>query len=219
MKKPPTSERLGYKSFYRRNLPHIQPVDADFFVTFRVAGSLPEKVLARMAEERRWRREIFDRLAAKTPISMTEVARRHFKVLDKYLDNATTGPTWLADSRIANLVSAAMHYRDGKAYRLDAFSIMPNHVHSIFRPLMQGAEPYSLASIMHSLKRKTAQQANQLLHRSGSFWAHENFDHYIRDGVERKRILEYVLNNPVKAGLVERWQDWPWNYLRFGLLT
>ena len=62
MKKSPKSERLGYKSFYRRNLPHIQPVDADLFVTFRLAGSLPKKVLAQMAEERRWREEIQRRI-------------------------------------------------------------------------------------------------------------------------------------------------------------
>lgn len=72
---------------------------------------------------------------------------------------------------------------------------------------------------MHSLKRHTAQQANQVLGRSGIFWAHESFDHYIRDGAERRRIIEYVLQNPVKAGLAKRWQDWPWNYVRTALLT
>lgn len=39
-------------------------------------------------------------------------------------------------------------------------------------------------------------------------WAHEGFDHYICDAEERQRILAYVLNNPVKAGYVKRWQDW-----------
>ena len=53
MKRTPTLDRLGYKSFYRRNLPHIQPLNSALFVTFRLAGSLPEEVLARMAEERR----------------------------------------------------------------------------------------------------------------------------------------------------------------------
>jgi putative transposase len=218
MDESPTPDRFGYRSFYRRNLPHIQPVGADLFVTFRLADSLPQKVLAWMAEERRWREEIQSRIN-KPSQHVTSLARRHFAVLEKYLDNFTTGPTWLAEPPVADLVTEALHHRDGRVYRLDAFSIMPNHVHSVFMPLMRDENPYSLSSIMHSLKRHTAQQANQVLGRSGMFWAHESFDHYIRDGAERRRIIEYVLQNPVKAGLVERWEDWRWNYVRTELLV
>ncbi len=213
---PPTSGRLGYKSFYRRNLPHIQPVGADLFLTFRLAGSLPRNVLTQMAEDLRWRGEILTRHNLKNP--STESARRHFAFLEKYLDSAAVGPTWLSDSRVADLVAAALHYRHGKVYRLDAFSIMPNHVHCIFGPLIRDEAPYSLSSIMHSLKRNTAQQANQVLKRSGGFWAHENFDHYIRDRTELNKIVKYVLQNPVKAGLAAEWGDSRWNYVRRGLL-
>jgi REP element-mobilizing transposase RayT len=216
MNTPPTSDRLGYKSFYRRNLPHIQPVGADLFLTFRLAGSLPRNVLTQMAEDCRWRGEILANHNLKKP--STESARRHFAFLEKYLDSAAVGPTWLSDSRVADLVSAALHYRDGKIYRLDAFSIMPNHVHCVFRPLNRDEAPYSLSSIMHSLKRNTAKEANQLLKRSGSFWAHENFDHYIRDRAELNKIVRYVLQNPVKARLADDWDNWRWNYVRSGLL-
>lgn len=167
-----------------------------------------------MAEERRWREEIQSRIDQPSKSELSALARRHFAVLEKYLDNFTTGPTWLAEPSVADLVAEALHHRDGRVYRLDAFSIMPNHVHSVFTPLMRDETPHSLSSIMHSLKRHTAQQANQVLGRSGIFWAHESFDHYIRDGAERRRIIEYVLQNPVKAGLVECWEDWRWNYLR-----
>jgi putative transposase len=70
---------------------------------------------------------------------------------------------------------------------------------------------------MHSLKRNTAKAANQILNRSGAFWAHESFDHYIRNQTELRRTIKYVLANPVKANLVSGWQDWPWNYVRNGL--
>lgn len=141
MDKSPTRERFGYRSFYRRNLPHIQPVSADLFVTFRLADSLPQNVLAWMAEERRWREEIKSRIDPPSKPELSELARRHFAVLEKYLDTARVGLTWLADARVADLVSAALHYRDGNVYRLDAFSIMPNHVHSVFMPLMRGEPP------------------------------------------------------------------------------
>ena len=138
-------------------------------------------------------------------------------MLESCLDKAATGPTWLADPAIADVVAEALNYRDDRVYRLDAYSIMPNHVHTVFAPLNLEAFPVALSSIMHSLKRNTAKRANQILKRSGAFWEHESFDHYIRNEAEFGRIIKYVLENPVKAGLVKRWQDWPWNYLRFGI--
>ena len=67
---------------------------------------------------------------------------------------------------------------------------------------------------MQSLKGFTAFQCNRLLRREGEFWAHESFDHYVRDADEWHRIVAYVLNNPVKAGWVGEWREWKWNYLR-----
>ena len=209
------SDRLGFKSFYRRNLPHIQSLDATLFVTFRLADSLPQHVLAYLAEERRLLQQKLNSNQFSTAHSRSiNLARRHFAMLEACLDRATEGPTWLSNYAVADLVAEALHYRDAKQYRLDTFSIMPNHVHAVFAPLMKGAVPQSLSSIMHSLKRNTAKRANELLGRSGTSWEHETFDHYIRNQGERKRIVRYVLENPVKAGLVRTWQEWPWNYVR-----
>ncbi len=67
---------------------------------------------------------------------------------------------------------------------------------------------------MQSLKGYTALNANQILNRKGEFWAHESYDHWTRDNAEWQRTVAYVLNNPLKASLVDRWQDWRWNYRR-----
>jgi putative transposase len=98
--------------------------------------------------------------------------------------------TWLANSAIADLVAEALHYRDGKHYRLDAYTIIPNHVHTGFAPLSEETSSVPLSAIMHSLKRNTAKQAKRLLKRSGYFWEHESFDHYIRNQTEFKRIIK-----------------------------
>ncbi len=71
---------------------------------------------------------------------------------------------------------------------------------------------------MQSLKGYTARQGNLALGRRGAFWQHESFDHVVRDRAEFGRIINYVLNNPVKAGLVNHWQDWKWNYCRASLI-
>ena len=72
----------------------------------------------------------------------------------------------------------------------------------------------TLSSIMQSLKGYTAWKANRLLGRSGAFWHHESYDHAVRNASEWQRIITYVLNNPVKAGLVDEWEKWRWSYYR-----
>ena len=170
-----------------------------------------------MAEERHLLERTLKNAATESKSRFSELARRHFATLESCLDKATTGPTWLADARIANLVAEALRYRDGTEYTLDVYSIMPNHVHAVFEPLMLNNLPKPLSLIMHSLKRHTAERANRILNRTGKFWEHESFDHYIRNRAEWKRIVEYVLENPVKAGLVKSWTEWPWNYVRGSL--
>jgi REP element-mobilizing transposase RayT len=184
-----------------------------------LAGSLPKEVLAHMAEERRLMQESFASSDPKSESRYKVLARRHFAMLERWLDKPKAGPTWLADVRIASVVAEALQFRDARNYRLDAYSIMPNHVHAVFAPLATQNQPQSLSSIMHSLKRNTARRANQVIHRSGPFWEHESFDHYIRNQTEFNRIIKYVLENPVKAGLVKSWRDWRWNYVRSSLAT
>ena len=92
---------------------------------------------------------------------------------------------------------------------------MPNHVHAVFAPNNDEAgRPLALQAIMKSLKRYTSGQANDVLGRQGQFWQYENYDHVIRNAAEWERVITYVLNNPVKAGLVETWEQWPWTFYR-----
>lgn len=217
MKGTPAPSRFAYQASYRRNLPHIQPPETDLFLTFRLVDSLPAEVLIRMSKERRVVEESL-KLRGLDSRALGQLARRHFAMLESWLDKAIIGPTWLADSRVADILVEALHHRDGVKYQLDAYSVMPNHVHAVFEPLLRDDVPESLSSIMHSLKRHTARRANQILERGGQFWEHESFDHYIRSMAERNRILNYVVQNPVKAGLAKKWSEWPWNYVRPSLI-
>ncbi len=139
--------------------------------------------------------------------------RRFFGQWDAVLDQGM-GPDWLRNPMIAKLVADAMRFFDGKRYDLLAYCIMSNHVHVVLTPLVNAATEgcYPLAQIMHTLKGYTAGRANRLLDRSGAFWLHESYDHCVRSEAELQRIVAYVVNNPVKAGLVSDWQAWPWTY-------
>ena len=71
---------------------------------------------------------------------------------------------------------------------------------------------HTLSSILHSWKSYTSHEANKILGRTEkSFWQSESFDHWVRDDGERARLVTYVENNPVKAGLCARPEVWKWS--------
>lgn len=212
--------KLDYKFLYRRRLPHIQPEGATLFVTSRLEGSLPAKVVQKLNQEK----EKIDHNLGN--ILITKERKREanleyqqlFVKWDDALDAHNSDVRYLADPRIANVVSASLHHRDEKVYELIAFCIMPSHLHILFTPLKENADHYySLSKIMHSLKRHTAREANLILGREGTFWQHENYDHFIRDESELERTIKYILYNPVKANLVKEQKDWKWSYCKYDL--
>jgi len=208
--------RLEYQLFHRRHLPHFQPPGATLFVTFRLAGSLPAEMLAELAQEAERIEHVLRKIAdPAVRVCQADRAQRYlFGKWDRALQASTASPFYLQDPRIAAIVAESLHYRDKQVYDLHAFCVMPNHVHVVCTPrLGPDGTYYALSAIMHSLKRYTARQANQLLGRQGAFWHHESYDHVVRDEAEFRRIIEYVINNPVSAGLVSHWEDWEWTYI------
>jgi putative transposase len=211
---------LSYKAHYRRRLPHVQPQGATFFVTFRLAGSLPAEVVKKLMQEReRVDFELEKITNAKERMERAYLeSRRLFGKWDNELDESTTGAAYLSDPRIADMVAEGLHFRDGKVFDLVSFCIMPNHAHVVFTPLKEGRGSHiALSRIMHSLKRHTAHEANRIMGRTGTFWQHESYDHFVRDDAELDRVVKYVLHNPVKASLVKEETEWKWNYCKYNM--
>jgi len=100
---------------------------------------------------------------------------------------------------------------DGSRYRLFAWVVMPNHVHT----LMTRFESYELKDLLHSHKSYTAHEANKILQRTGKFWIDDYFDRYARNEKHFYKTIEYIENNPVKAGLCEKPEDWPFSSARW----
>ncbi len=83
---------------------------------------------------------------------------------------------------------------------------MPNHVHVLLTAHV--AVPRLLAS----LKGITAKRANQILGLCGRpFWQEESYDHVVRNGPEFQRILKYIEENPVRAGLAAVATEFRWS--------
>ena len=128
---------------------------------------------------------------------------------------------WLRQPEIAQIVREALHYSESTLYRLYAYVIMANHVHVLLEPALDEKTrmPMPLRIITQKLKGATARYANLALQRSGAFWEHESYDHWIRNPQEFERAAAYIVNNPVKAGLVEDWRDCPWTWIAEDLLA
>jgi REP element-mobilizing transposase RayT len=174
--------------FYRRHLPHWQKANKALFLTWRLDGSLPRHILLAGRKE--------------------ENSGKRFLLLDRELDRARYGPTWLKDIRIAKtVINSLSHGEDHlELYRLSAYVVMSNHVHVLLWPTAL------LRRITKSIKGFTAREANRILDRTGKkFWQEESFDHVVRSEDEFYRIKRYIERNPVKAGLVKRPEEWPWS--------
>jgi REP element-mobilizing transposase RayT len=94
---------------------------------------------------------------------------------------------------------------------LFAAVVMPDHVHLLLKALRdENSWPFPLVEIMQSLKGTTAHRINKLLHRSGPVWEEESFDHVLRSDESLKQKGEYIRQNPVRAGLVQKSEDYRW---------
>lgn len=229
--------QFDYKRSYSRNRPHLHPPGATLFITFRLAGSVPKTVLSEYQHEKVWIEKEFERLARRTDRSIVEKEhesrlvdfhRTWFVRFENILDKAKDGPMWLGKESVRRIIAGKFLEADVTNYRLDAFSIMSNHVHCVLKPNLSetsltevpgsrgasyvSADP-TLSRIMQVIKGSTAREANKLLGRSGPFWEKESYDHAVRDEAEFHRVVKYTLNNPVKAGLASNWRDWPGNCL------
>ena len=204
----PDLQRLVAGFHARGGLPHLKREGGTYFVTFRLAGTLPQAELVRFKAERE--AILQSALAAKRPLTwkeQEELFRWYSARVDKHLD-AGHGECWLQMPEIARLVAAAMQFHQGLRFDLPAWCVMPNHVHVVVRPLAG----WTLSQILKSWKGFTGRAANERLERTGRpFWQTESYDHLIRDENDLRRCCHYTVMNPVNAGLCVRPEAWRWS--------
>ena len=224
------------KIVYQTNLPHIQPIGEVFFVTFRLVDSLPAEVLQKLQDDYAYKqKEIHKSKNPNLKQLLNDERKRYFSTFDSQLDTTNYGNHWLKLPEIAKIVSQKLHEFDKVYYDLYAYTIMSNHVHILVdfgkqtdnlpielldevaineNKLATFDIHYKpLYKVMNLIKGASARYANLQLQRIGTFWQRDNYDYYVRNGKELNNILAYIINNPVKAGLVENWQDFPFTYL------
>ena len=138
------------------------------------------------------------------------IRQDYFFAFENELDKNLNDPHWLKKDAVAEVVMNSLFFNDNKIYTLFAACIMSNHVH-ILISLLPNAP--SLNVILQNHKKFTAVQSNKLLDRSGPFWSEESYDTIMSDNAHFYKTVYYIIQNPVKAGLISNWYDWKWTYL------
>ena len=182
-----------HKGWHSRGyLPHFDNPETLQSITFRLADTLPQ---------------------SKKHLWEEEDTQLKYQKIEHLLDQGL-GECWLKDPAIAIIVENAFLHFDSARYHLLAWVIMPNHVHL----LIETKGGFALGDVIHSWKSYTSLKANKALSRNGDFWAPDYFDRYIRNHDHYQRVVRYIHNNPVKAGLAADSKDWPWSSARFALI-
>ena len=212
--------------FRRRRLPHQNVEGHPLFITACLEGSLSASGLSGI---RAYREELESR---PRPEEIAPVNWEHHKqkLLFAFVDNLLDGNspvTHLEDEQQATIVQNAFLHFANERYRLLAFVVMPSHHHWLFLPdegwsiaavrkaNVTGAKQKSPREIIsHSIQSYTAVMCNRIRGKTGPYWQHETFDHWARNEAETMRIIAYIENNPVKAGLVVRAENYRWSSAR-----
>jgi hypothetical protein len=200
---PPGSQGLHSDkpvTVYRRHLPHWRQEGATYFVTFWLADALPQSKLRELdALKREWEKKLANaddqsllngQWAAYSRLVMQQV--------ESWLDQGM-GDCWLRQPTFAQIVAESLHYFDGVQYELGCYVVMPNHVHTVLRPLSPTEWP--LEKILQSRKRHTSHEIQMLLGRRTALWQDESFDRIVRDAEHLYRCVQYVGSNARRAGL------------------
>ena len=221
----------SWERYWRRILPHWEKPGAHYFITYRLAGSLPRPLIEQLVEMRKGLAQTHAVPGVTEVQQKLRSKKRVFAHWDRHLGQAKRN-LWLKEAEAAAIARNNLYHHADTKYSLFAYVIMPNHVHvlieptdipSAFTPDEVHEYPPSpsfeqeddthpvLAGIMHSLKSYTALRCNEALGRSGQFWQPGYFDHWPRTPNELGRIAEYIEQNPVSAGLVREPSDWRWS--------
>jgi putative transposase len=88
--------------------------------------------------------------------------------------------------------------------RLHAFCLMPDHLHLLISP----SEQMSIIDFVRDIKNLSTRISWQHGF-SGKIWQHGFYDHFLRRDEHVELAAQYILGNPVKAGIVREWMEYP----------
>jgi len=192
---------MAHKGIHSRGyLPHWDFKDSVQAITFRLEDSLPGELV------KAWKRELEEGLSNKDPkVSSRAKAELHARISS--YEDAGHGACHLSKPENAEFLQQLLIKGHGINYKLIEWCIMPNHVHVVIRMIGEA----TLGGIVKKWKGPSAIAINRLEGVTGSVWMADYHDRFIRDMDHLDNAKAYVRNNPVKAGLCGKPEDWAYS--------
>ena len=123
----------------------------------------------------------------------------------------TTDHRWRLPAEAREIVLECCLKENNRKFDLHTVVVMPDHAHLLLSPLRDVDRwNFSLPQIMHAIKGASARKINIRLGRSGPVWQEEFFDHVLRSNNSLAEKVDYICQNPVRAGLVKAESEYPW---------
>jgi putative transposase len=179
---------------YVRHLPHWRQDGATYFVTFRLADSLPQEKLHelhRITEQ--WKQK---HALPRSDADWQSLSRATAERVEHWLDQGY-GSCLLADASAATVIIESMHHFDVSRYELDCYVVMANHVHVLIKPLQP--KLYPLEKILQSWKTFCSREIHSRIRVRGALWQEESFDRIVRNEEHLYRCIQYIGRNPKRA--------------------
>jgi putative transposase len=102
------------------------------------------------------------------------------------------------------IIKCLLQERNNNSIRLLVYCLMPNHIHLLVQPGKPGA---NITHFIGSFKSKTY----RVFYKAGRkerVWQRRFYDHIVRTREDLPRIMEYIVNNPVRKNLTDKWDDY-----------
>jgi len=201
---------------HRRFLPHHQETQQIISLCWRLAFTLPRHLHLILQDLKNILLQV-----EKHPdphIHEFELQQYAQKILeyDEFLGKFELEGLSLCEQPFAGMLCNALRFYAGNLYDLHAYCVMPNHLHLLIEPLPDANQRYHRVSvIVQRIKSYTSTKINQLRGKTGKVWSDDYYDRYIRSERDYYNVLEYILLNPVKAGLVNDWEDWEFSFSKW----
>lgn len=193
----------GKIKIHEMRLPHWRQWGATYFVTSRLADSVPKTV----ADEWKRARELWlrshglagDLNADEIPDPFRQHYHREFTAKFHQLLDSGHGECVFAQMECRDILQEKFCREHDATCRLDCWVIMPNHFHALIEP-MPGV---TLGSIIKKWKGGSAFEINRILGRAGKLWQAEPYDHIVRSQEQLNHYRRYIALNPEKAKLTK----------------
>ena len=218
MKKVPTRYRVS---------PKIPPLRMSYFVTIRLKDALPNDIIRELEAEFEAEKADIQQKYPQNPEAHIQAAiKRFFIKYDHKLDHHPRGNRILQHPDVCRIVKDQLYDMDGKYFELQAHCVMPNHLHFLVdlfhhlddedfdRDQPEKSKPY-LNNALEKLKGRAAYYSNQVLGRRANFWQSGSYIHHIKDDAEWCNVVNYIMLNPVRAGLAKKSSEYDHCYFKY----